>query len=193
MLRSAAAVKEADMQRALVAVSKLRGVRDCTSWDASMSSILKTFAGSWQPEALSSTTLIRRYKSFLDEGSTALKKSGPKSTLIEYEERKVVKWVESATRQAQTPTYPEIRAKVQNILEGRGCDEKSVSDSWIDRFKDRHRLVTRTARSLAQDRSGVTQQHVAQFFMEYEEVRKDADLVLLPAALESPHQPQHIH
>ena len=113
---------------------------------------------------VSLTTLRRRAQKFLVRGTSEKEKSGPKRLLTTLERDKLKEWIDYKRTIAETPTTLEIKVQVCDILERRGVDARDVSDSWVTRFCQENDIVTRQARTLAQDRSGVTQMQIASVF-----------------------------
>ena len=75
------------------------------------------------------------------------------------------------TAKKLSPTPAEIRAKAMDILEQRGVS-RSVSAGWYRDFLNRHPLVQRCARTMEQNRAGVSSEAVARYFIELEVLEK---------------------
>ena len=117
------------------------------------------------------------------EHSIAPRQRGPKFLITPLEEEIILKWIAFRTAKKLSPTPAEIRAKAMDILEQRGVS-RSVSAGWYRDFLNRHPLVQRCARTMEQNRAGVSSEAVARYFIELEVLEKakpcDAVWLALP-------------
>ena len=133
----------------------------------------------WEKGFASTLTTVQRYhpnvaKSTLKdafvralgnaERSATPGKPGVKSALTNFEEDELVKWVNWCRKKQLTPTLDELRGKVIDICEARGV-ERDISESWAYKFKTRHDITLRAARTKEQARANLEAVEVAIFFV----------------------------
>lgn len=160
-----------------------------TSWDAKMNPLIAYVCS--RHTNVNKSTLRRRWKAYLGTGSLEQGKRGPKFLLTNFEEKKLLEWIECRRLLILTPTEVEIRGKACDILSCRGATDPFVGTKWFRDFVARHPvedLIQRSARTREQARVGLKEEQVARWFvrLEADEGKRPTDVVSISTSCFAP-------